>query len=715
MAVLNKIRQRSVVLILVIAMALFAFVIGGDIFSNPEKFSGSQEIVATINGEDIKRDPFMRVVQFRQQQSGGRTTDTQIKNQVYNQELERIVLNTEFDKLGLSVEKDKMRELLETNYGAFPEFQNQDSIFDVNKLNAFIANLKDIQPEGAPFLGRTINYAQWTSEENRLADVAIKQQYYNLIKAGVNATLAEAEDEYMADAETRNIKYIQVPYSSIPDSTIAVTASDIKDYMKRNADTYTVDASREIVFVEFREDASAEDEDNIKSVLLALRADKPEFNDATKKVDTVYGFDNTKNIEAFVNANSDIKYSDDFLRPTQLGTAKDSLLNKSVGDYYGPYKDGEFFKYSKVLATERRPDSVKVRHILIPYLGATRADIEITKTSEEAKATADSIFNILKGNRSKFVDLLELSSDKVSNEKEGVIEFTYNQAFAPEFKAFSFDNEKGDLDVVETSFGFHIIEILHQSGFNNTLKLATLARKIEASEETIDAVFNAKQKFEIAAADGDFNTLAEERSLAVRPVTVKELDENIPGIGSQRQVVRWAFEEDTEVGDYKSFPVAGVGFVIAKLVDINEEGLMSVDDAKVAVGAAVRKEKKAELIKQQLSSGTLDEIASGQGQSVRTAGSINMSATNLTGSGNEPKVIGAAFGLSQGQISKPIAGSQGVYVVEVTQINEADKLDNYAAATNRINNTRKNAAQGKVYTALQEAADIEDNRAKTVY
>ena len=107
-----------------------------------------------------------------------------------------------------------------------------------------------------------------------------------------------------------------------------------------------------------------------------------------------------------------------------------------------------------------------------------------------------------------------------------VIEFTYNQGFAPEFKAFSFDNKKGDLDVVETSFGYHIIEILDQSGFNDAVKLATVARKIEASEKTIDDVFNAKQKFEIAAEDGDFRTLAEERNLTVKPVTFKELDEN---------------------------------------------------------------------------------------------------------------------------------------------------------------------------------------------
>ena len=149
------------------------------------------------------------------------------------------------------------------------------------------------------------------------------------------------------------------------------------------------------------------------------------------------------------------------------------------------------------------------------------------------------------------MDLLELSSDKVSNENDGEIEYAYNASMAPEFKAFSFENKVGDIDVVGTSFGFHIIEILEQKSYNKALKVATLAREIEPSDQTLQDVFNKVSKFEIAAKDADFNALAEENELTVKPVTFKELDENIPGLGSQRPVVRWAFEDDTEVGDYK--------------------------------------------------------------------------------------------------------------------------------------------------------------------
>lgn len=714
MAVLNKIRQRSLVLILVIALALFAFVIG-DVFRNLDSTGGPQDIIATVNGEDIKREPFMLAVQNMQQRTGPNTSETQVKNNIYNEELRRIIMSSEFDKLGLTVEKDKMRELLETSFGNYPEFQNQDSIFDVNKMSAFIANLKDIQPQGAPLSTFTINYAQWTNNEQSLANNALTQQYYNLVKAGVNATVTEAEDDYIAGAKTLDLKYVQVPYNTIADSLVTVTKSDINDYIERNKDTYQVDATREILFVEFKEEASVEDEDALKAELLVLRSDKLEFNESTKGTDTVFGFDNTKNIEAFVNSNSDIKYSADYFRPAQLGTAKDSLSNTAIGEYYGPYKDAGYYKYSKILDKASKADSVKVRHILIPFAGATSAAPDVMKTNEEAKATADSIYSVLRVNRSKFVDLLELSSDKVSNEKEGVIEFAYNQGFAPPFKAYSFDNKKGDMGVVETSFGYHIIEILNQTAFNNTLQLATVARKIEPSEKTNDDVFNAKQKFEIAAETGDFRELAAERNLTVKPVTFKELDENIPGLGSQRQVVRWAFDNETEVGDYKSFTVAGVGFIVAQLVDVNEEGLMSVEDAAASASTAVRNEKKAEMIRKKIATGALADIAAAQGQTVKNATGVTMSNTTLSGAGAEPKIVGAAFGLGKGEVSKPIDGNRGVYVVEVTKVSEATKLENYAAIIARLSNARKNNVQTKVYSALEAAAEIEDNRAKTVY
>ncbi|MDN3491990.1 peptidylprolyl isomerase [Winogradskyella bathintestinalis] len=715
MAVLNKIRQRSLILILVIALALFSFVIG-DLFKNSDALTGgSQDVVATINGTDINRNEFQQKVKNYQDRAGGRQTSTQSMNAIYNQELRKIVLQSETDELGLSVEKDEMRDLLKNSFSSYPEFQDANGNFDVNRLNAFIANLRDLNGEAAPLGNFMVNYDSWTSNEQTIAQNAVQQTYYNMIKAGVSATIAEAEDEYFGDAKTVDIRYVQIPYTTIEDNLVEVSKSDIKTYMEAHKDTYETDATTEVIYVEFKEGASKADEEKIKADLLALKTDKSEYNESSKNTETIPGFDSATDIEEFVNSNSDIKYSDSFLRAADLpATAKDTLLNSKVGDYYGPYKDGEYYKLSKVLASKQLPDSVKVRHILIPHMGGQRADASVTKTPEQAKATADSIFNKIKSG-TKFMDLLELSSDKVSNEQDGEIEFDYRAGMAPEFKAFAFDNKKGDIDVVQTSFGYHVIEILEQKSFNQALKIATLADEIEPSDETLQEVFNKMSKFEIAAKDGDFNALAEERDLTVKPITFKELDENIPGLGSQREVVRWSFDDDTEVGDFKNFPISNFGFIVAKVVDKREKGLMTTEDASITALPEIRKEKKAKMIREKITATTVADIAKNQGQSPKTAAAVTFNNTTLSGAGVEPKVVGAAFGLAEGATSNPIDGEKGVFVVEVTKVNEATKLDNYNSIMNRLNTERRNTVQNKVFTALENAADIEDNRAKTVY
>ena len=206
-------------------------------------------------------------------------------------------------------------------------------------------------------------------------------------------------------------------------------------------------------------------------------------------------------------------------------------------------------------------------------------------------------------------------------------------------------------------------------------------------------------KFEIAAKDGDFNALAKERDLVIKPITFKELDENIPGLGSQREVVRWAFEDDTETGDFKNFAISNFGFIVAKVVEKKEKGLMSIEDASITALPEIRKEKKAQMIRKELTGTTVADIAKNQGQSQKTAAAVTIKNTTLSGAGVEPKVVGAAFGLAQGVTSKPIDGEKGVYVIEVTKINEATKLDNYSAIMNRLNTERRNSVQTKVITA----------------
>ncbi|MBT8288434.1 MAG: peptidylprolyl isomerase [Flavobacteriaceae bacterium] len=698
MAILNKIRQRSLVLIIVIAMALFSFVLA-DLFRGGGGGGKSETVVATVNGKDIKREDFMRKVENLQRQLGPSVTSTQAMNRIWDQELRKAILDEQYEELGITVEREQMRELIKQNLSTFQEFKNEAGLFDEAKLNEFIANLRDISPEPS-FLGDSpITYEAWTNFENDIAAGGKYQSYFNMVKAGLSVTLTEAEMDHKMENDKVDIKYVQVPYSSIPDSLVEVTKSDIADYVNRNLKQYEVEASRDIYYVEFKEEASATDEENIKNELIELSQNA--------------GFSDLDNVQTFINNNSEIPFNDRFLfRDKMPLNLVDSVFPLKVGETYGPYKQDPFYVITKVVAEKQLADSVKVRHILIPHVGATRVDPSVTKTVEEAKVTADSILNVIKSGRAKFIDLLDLSSDKVSNEKDGEIEFDYDAGMAPEFKAFSFDNGVGAIDVVQTSFGYHIIEVLEQGDKQRVIKIANLAAEIEPSEETVDEVFNQTSKFEIAIASRDFQEVAAENNYTVKPVSgIKALDENIPGLAQQRSIVRWAFEDGIKVGDIRRFNLPSGGYAVVQLSAVNKKGVMDNEKASVTALPEIRKEKKAKMIRAQISGTTLDEIASSQGQAVRTAISLNMKNPTLSGAGREPKVVGAAFGLAEGETSSLIDGNNGVYMVEVTKITPAPVLPGYQAIASRLSTTKVNTAATALYDALKDASEIEDNRA----
>lgn len=715
MAVLNKIRQRSLFLILIIALALFSFVLA-DLFQNSDALMAkSQNVVATINGKDITREDFLQKVEIAQQRAGASATNTQVMNSVWEQEVRQAVMETQYDALGITIEKDQMRDLLKTAMATNPEFVNEAGLFDEDKLNEFIANLKELSPQPGFIGGQPLTFNDWVNYERQLASNALSQNYFNLVKAGLTGTLAEGALEHKLQGDKVDIKFVQIPYASIADSTVSVSKSDITAYINKNKKQFKVDASRDIRYVEFKEAATVEDENAIKEALNALLNDREEYNEGLKTTETIAGFKTTKDHEDFVNANSDIKFDGRFVFKSDLPSSiSDNIFNLNVGEVYGPYKDNGFFKISKLVAVKQIPDSAKVRHILIPFKGSQSATPDVVQTEAEAKATADSLLSVLKTNKSKFGDFVKtFSSDQGSVENGGRYDWHPYNTMVPEFNDFEFEGKVGDLGIVKTVFGFHIIEIEGQSDTKKAVQVATIARKIEPSEATVSKVFRDASNFEINAASGDFQDLANENNYTVRPVNgIKVLDENIPGIGNQRPIVRWAFEEESRVGDVKRFTTS-TGYVAVQLVAKHKAGLQSVEEASAIAIPAIRKEKKAKLIRDRVSATNLEDLAAAENTTVRTATAVTMTSPVLSGAGREPIIVGAAFGLKEGETSSLIDGANGVYMLQVTKYTPAVELDNYQSYANQVEARKVAVVTSKLYSALKEAADIEDNRAET--
>lgn len=703
MAILENIRKRTTILILIIGMALFAFVISGVFTSN--NFSGGKmgSEVAEINGESISIDEFRREVETASRRYGPNFSSTQLVNTVYDQEVRKAILNQQFEDLGIDVESDQIIEFVKTSgYAQIPDFQDENGFFNEEIFKSAIADWRANDP---------LRYDAWLQDEKSIIQAAKEQMYFNLIKGGVGATLAEGKFDYQLANNKVDIQYVRVPYTSIPDSTIQVSKDEIQSYVSKHQDQFQQEKARDIRFVYFEEKASAEDEAAVKEAIMALLNDTMEYAEERDTTDTIPGFKNTTDMAAFLDRNSDTKFDTIYKAKNDLpAVASDTLMSLSVGEIYGPYKDGDFYRVSKIM-DKKTNGSVKASHILITWEGAERANPSITRTKEEAEARAKELLAEAKQEGTIFTTLARENSDGPSAPRGGDLGYFQEGVMADEFNDFCFNNPVGTIDLVETQFGYHVIKIDDKQ---DVIQVATLSREIEPSEETINTLFTDATKFEMSTLDAEpenFGDIARESSYTVRPVNkIKEMEENLPGLGSQRSIVQWAFNEDTSVGDIRRFNVNN-GYAVVQLTKKYKKGLMTPEDASATALPEIRKERKAEQIIAANQGKDMSTFASDNNVSLSNATALTVKAPTIPGAGREPLVVGKAFGLDQDQTSGLIKGVTGVFMVKVTNKEDAPSMENFSTYANNLRTSAANRVNGAVYSALKEKAEIEDKRA----
>jgi len=680
MAILGKIREQSIFLIFIIALGLFAFLIDPtkliDFFAN----GGTKEYLAKINDEVIYNEAFAKQVETRQR--GGQQSSMQIANQVYDQEVTKILIQDELEKLGITVEKDQMWELFKGNYGNLAQFKNEDGVLDEGKLKAYIEEQVEANPKA------------WEDQENSIAFNGKQQLYYALIKAGSLPTEKEGELAYQMQNDLVDMKFVHVPFTSIADSTITISKEKIQAYINTHKSQFEEEANASVQYVYFEEKPSKEDEDIAKTEINNLLAELKTSTD----------------VENLVNEKSAVKYDSIYKLKTVLDAPIQAIIDSmEIGETFGPYTLGEFTKIMKLTGTKVAP-SVKASHTLIAYEGAQRANPEVKRTKEEAETLANELLAKAKASGTDFAAFATENSDGPSATKGGDLGWFYEGQMVPKFNDYVFNNKKGDIGLVETDFGFHIIKV-DDTKEENKYQIATIAKNIEASQKTIDALYAEASQFEVEANSGSFDEKAKEKNYASRPVNkITNLSENLPGLqGTQRQIVQWMFKDDTNIGDIKRFDING-SYAVVQVTGRKEKGLMSTEDASFKVLPILRNEEKAKQLRSNISATTLADVAANNNTTVKTANAISMSNPTLPGAGREPKVVGTAFALENGQVSDLIDGQKGVYKIEVTKHTDAPKMDSYKSyAKDPANNI--NAVGTKVMEALKKKATIEDNRA----
>ncbi|WP_413513762.1 SurA N-terminal domain-containing protein [Myroides odoratus] len=692
MAVLSKIRQKSALLIAVIGIALLAFVIGDVVRSGG---AGSSRNVGSVNGEDINTQIFQQKVS--QAEQGNQMSRNQAYQMVWNNEVNNILLKTEFEKLGLQIGKDQLINVVKTNpmFANSPEFQNQLGQFDMAKFNAWVMGMKQAGPE---------QWQAWLNYEVELEKFGLQQMYNALVRGGLYTTQTEAKYSYHGENSKVTFDYVTVPYSTINDDQAKVNDTEITSYMKKHENRFKSEPTRELTYAYIESKPSDQDKEAVKETVEAYLLPTVQYNAESKKNDTIAGFKTTKNLVAFVNANSDVKFDSVFYAKKDLPLEfQEQLYSLQPGEVFGPYLFNDHYCISRVV-DKKAGAKANAAHILITYAGAPQS--AATRTKEEAKAKAEEILK--KVTAANFAELAQVESeDPGSKTNGGKYEDIAKGQMVKPFEDFIFNNPTGKIGIVETDYGFHVIQVL---GKAEGVQIATVARKVEASEATADDTFAKATTIESLASSANFVAEAEKLNVIVQQdVTVRPFDEYLQAVGARSEIVSWAFNKETKDGNVKRFDIPD-GYIVAKLTSVNDSGLLPIEEAKKVVEPILMNEKKAQIIRQKMTASTVEEVSKQTNASVSIAMEVTRQNPTLTNIGNEPLVVGTAFGTPLNENSKLIDGLNGVYMVKTTRVALAPNLDNYNNYKTKTDNVVRSTATTKVLQALKDQAKIKDNR-----
>ncbi len=698
MAILGSLRKNSVVLITVIGMALFAFVISG-VFDG--KGYTSQDPIGMVNDQDLSIEEFRNQVDFLERSYN--LSGMNAVNSVWDQTIRNLILKNQFELSGVDSGKDHLEYILSQNpsFNSEPSFLNDAKIFEIEKFIDLIVEYKTTNPDA---------YEQWKKQESIFQSQSNEKIYFDLISSGINFSYKDGEFEYLLQNDRVDIEYVQIPYSSIPDSLVKLKNSDVQKYIKSNHTDFKIDASRSIEYVLFEEKPSIEDENETKSFLESFLVEKKEYNDISKQEETIPSLLTAKNLTEFINQNSEIKFDSIYVPKGSLPNNDANILfNLNKGQNYGPYLDDEYFKISRML-DKKKGGNIRASHILISFKGSKNASPEITRSKSEARKEANRILKLVRKNPDSFSGLAFEFSDGPSKSSGGDLGFFQEGAMVKPFNDFVFSKKEGTIGVVETDFGFHVINIVAKE---DLVLLASIAIKNIPSENTSDKTFNLATKFEInLSKNKNLNELAKENNYEIKPVSnIKILDDNLPGLTNQRRLVQWLFSEEVELNSYKRFDLSNGGYLIAQVTDLREEGLSSVEDVTFTAVPKVRNQKKAELIiKQNKKNKSLEDLANNNNTEIKKALALNQKNATISGAGREPLLVGHAFGLKVDQISDFIIGENGVYKIKVTKKDKSSGLDTYSSYQNQLLLSSRPSVNSTLYQAVKESAEIIDNR-----
>ena len=683
MAMIENIRNRQGLLIFMIGLGMLGFLIPYDAVMALFGQGGSRD-VGEVAGVEISALEYQSELQERRRLG---FTGDQLASEVWNDLTSGIILQDDFDALGLTVSNEEFQEIIfGSGYSPY-----------INR--AFYSNAENKQFWKQNF-GAMLNTSQGKSDflsyKRLIVEKRKREKYDNLITNGIYANSLEGESDYLQANRKVSFKYVLKSFVTIPDSAVSVSESDVKSYYKQHKSDpeFKATAGRNVTYVRISVKASTDD-------AAAIERDLTELKGAWAS--------NSTSDEEFALTVSNGSYQALSLKKADVETDinEAGFFDGQVGDFVGPYLQGQNYRLSKIVGFSEEPDSVSCRHIL---LQATNASDETEMATLIARA--DSLKGALRAGAT-FEDLAAKHSDDPGSKANGGFYdfFTRGRMVAP-FENFCFENKPGTVEAVETNFGVHLIEIMDHTKSMRKVSVAVIDRPLAPSSETLRNAKKDAREFAKNANDKDsFMSAAGDAGYPTNMASdIRRGAISISGLRNAAEVVSWAFNsEESEVS--KPFLI-DEAYVVAFLDQVSKDGIPPFDHVKEAMRTGATREAKADLYVAQMGSGTLEEIATAVNTKVLTTNNMALKFPTIKTAGAlaEPEVVGLALAIPIGNISQPIVGENGVWVISPISIAEADEKTDFLTEQSNLLARARGAATLRVSNAMLEAANVVDNR-----
>ena len=675
---IEKIRNQRWLLITFVGIGLLGFLVNGAVL---KWIQGGSSGVGQINGHEVTPQEWQAAIKQQSRLFNYDGNEAALSSDTWNNLVENYLMSDEFDKLGLLVTEEESDEV---TFGTYLSNYVKNTIYGGKDSTSMKEQMRK------NFDGMDEEMA--TGWKNLIKAKRQREKFDAMVKHGLYVNNVDGKWAFKQNNDKVSVDYVVKTYAEIPDSTVTVSDSDIRSYYnkhKADREYKILETSRGIEYIKFPVVASSADSTVLKSTLTDLM---PAFRMATN--DSSFAMINAANPNM-----AKVSYKGGMF----AGTIDSQIQNDSVGKVVGPFLDGTNMKIAKIGKRSMEVDSVQARHILLAEKGAA------------GKAKADSLKKVIVKDKS-FAAMAALYGTDGTKDKGGDLGMFTRGAMVKEFENACFNGKIGEVQVIETSFGVHLVEVTKKNSPKLVTTIYVVDKPIKASSSTVKSAYSLAGDFSLNFTDSASFRNAADTLRGGTPIVpagnIRANSTTIPGLANSGSLVEWTFS--AEVGEVSQPVLVDDQYIIALLTEERKRGIPSFENIKDKMKEEATKEKKAEMYIEKMKSGSLAEIATAVASQVKKGENLTLRSTNIPGSGvNQPEseLIGTCFGLKKDFISAPIKGKGGIYVVQKTaDLTEGQSQDNYVSDRNSAMTTLQQRAPMSVFNSLKEEGKIEDNR-----